>query len=274
MSLHRNAYFVAIILVVQLSGCTDTERETQPSNTAPEIETHFVDRGDGEPVVMVHGFSQTHAAWLRTPLYKDLIRDHRVIAVDLRGHGDSEKPHDPMAYGPNLHSDLVALLDHLDIDKAHFVGFSLGANVVGNVVVWSPERVQTATMGSGFFTTWDEGEEHFAKLTEQRTASGERHPWEPENQDYRALAAVIRGAKYSTVKPEQIASISTPTMIVFGSVEIEHMTELQKQHLGGVPSSVRVLIVDGADHDSPKAAILSPKFTHAVRELIASNPTR
>ena len=197
-----------------------------------------------------------------------------MIAVDLRGHGDSDKPHDPTAYGPNLRSDLVMLLDHLNIDKAHFVGFSLGANVVGDVVVSSPERVQTATMGSGFFTTWDESEEDFAKLTEKRGASDQRYAWEPERQDFRALAAVIRGAKYSAVSPERFASISTPTLIVFGSVEVEHMPELQKQQLGSLPSSVKVMIVDGADHDSPKAAILSPEFTRAVRDLIASNATR
>lgn len=274
MSLHRSAYFVAIILVAQLSGCADVERETRISSTAPEIGTYFVDHGDGEPVVLVHGFSQTHAAWLQTPLYEDLVRDHRVIAVDLRGHGDSDKPHDPTAYGPNLRSDLVMLLDHLNIDKAHFVGFSLGANVVGDVVISSPERVKTATMGSGFFTTWDENEEDFAKWTEERGASNERYAWEPENQDFRALAAVIRGAKNSAVSPEQFASISTPTLIVLGSAEVEQMPELQKQQLENLPSAVKVLIIDRADHDSPKAAILSPEFTQAVRGLIASNSTR
>ncbi len=179
-----------------------------------------------------------------------------------------------MAYGPNLHADLVELLDRLDIGKAHFVGFSLGANVVGDLVVSRPERVQTATMGSGFFTTWDDGEEEFAKLTESRAEGDERHPWEPANQDYRALAAVIRGARYSVVSPEQIASVSVPTLLVYGSVEVEHMTGLQKQQLEDLPDSVEVVIVDGTDHDSPNAAILSSTFTQSVLELITSNPTR
>ena len=274
MSLLRGARFAAIILAAQLNGCADAERESMLSNSAPEIGTHFVDRGNGEAVVMVHGFSQTHAAWLQTPLYEVLVRDHRVIAVDLRGHGDSYKPHDELAYGANLHMDLVKLLDHLDIDKAHFVGFSLGANVVGDLVVSRPDRVQTATMGSGFFTEWDEGEEDFAKLIENRGKIEERHLWEPENQDYLALAAVVRGAKYAQVSSEQIASVGTPTLIVFGSAEVDQMAHRRKQQLGNVPRSIKVLIVDGADHDSSNAAILSPKFTQAVQELIASNPIR
>lgn len=272
--MNRSAYFVAIALLAQSHGCTDSEREATLATTASEIATHYVISGSGEPVVLVHGFSQTHAAWLDTPLYEDLIKDHKVIAVDLRGHGDSDKPHSPMAYGPQLQSDLIELLDHLNIDKAHFVGFSLGASVVGGIVVSSPERVQTATMGSGYFTTWDEAEEDFAQHIENRAQRDERRPWEPENQDYRALAAVVRGARYSVVSPEQIASINTPTLMVFGSIEVENMKEPHRERLEDLPSSVTVLIVEGADHDSLKAAILNPKFTQAVRELIASNAMR
>lgn len=156
LPLHRNTHFVAMILVLQMTGCAVADRDSLLSRSTADFGTYFVDHGRGEPVVLVHGFSQTHAAWLGTPLYEDLVPDYRVIAVDLRGHGDSDKPHEPMAYGRNLHADLIGLLDHLDIDKAHFVGFSLGANVVGDLVVSSPERVQSATMGSGFFTAWDE----------------------------------------------------------------------------------------------------------------------
>jgi len=272
MQLHRNAFIVAIILVAQISACADVEPESHASNTAPKFETHYVSRGTGEPVILLHGFSQTHKAWLQTPLYEDLVRDHQVIAVDLRGHGDSAKPHDPKDYGENLQSDLIRLLDQLGIDRAHFVGFSLGANVVGGLAVSYPDRVQTATMGSGYFTTWDEGEEDFARLIENRVTSDERYPWEPANQDYRALAAVIRGARYSSVTPEQISAISKPTVMVFGSIEVEHMTESQKQRLEVVPDAITVLIVDGADHDSSKAAILSPEFTQAARQLIESNP--
>ena len=270
--LRRNAYFAAIVYAAQLHGCADAARESSSADSAADIGTHYVVTGRGEPVVLVHGFSQTHAAWVATPVYEDLVRDHKVIAVDLRGHGDSDKPYDPMAYGPNMQSDLVELLDHLDIDRAHFVGFSLGANIVGDLVVSSPERVQTATMGSGYFTTWDEGEEIFAQMTEDRAATDERYPWEPENQDYRALAAVIRGARNSVVGPGQIASINTPTLMVFGSIEVENMSERQRARLENVPDSITVLIIEGADHDSSKAAILHPEFTRAVRNLIASNP--
>ncbi len=267
MSLHRIFLPGTLFFLTVLGACADAGHEPDAKR---EIHTHFVVRGSGEPVVLVHGFSQTHEAWFETPLYEDLVHDHKLIAVDLRGHGRSSKPHDPIAYGPNLQADLVSLLDHLNIDKAHFVGFSLGASVVGDLLVLSPDRVQTATMGSGYFTTWDEAEEDFARGLEERGASGEHH--EPENQDYRALAALIRGARYLPVSPEQISAVSTPTLMVFGSIELEHMTSVQNQRLRELPAAVELKIIDGADHDSPKAAILSPEFVEAVRTLIASNP--
>lgn len=267
------APILAIVFVTQLHGCADAEREQVSLPDASDLGVHYVVIGAGEPVVLVHGFAQTHTAWLETPLYADLIQDHKVIAVDLRGHGDSDKPHDPTAYGLRMQADLTHLLDHLRIDKAHFIGFSLGASVVGDVLVSSPERVRTATMGSGYFTTWDDAEEEFARQIESRGQRDDRHPWEPENQDYRALAAVVRGVRYAVVSPEQIASINTPTLMVFGSIEVESMSEAHRDRLKGLPSSVKLLIIEGADHDSSKAAILNPLFSRAVRELIAANPT-
>ena len=271
--MHRNAGFVAIVFLAQLLGCSDIEREVSVATPASEFGMHYVVTGTGEPVVLVHGFSQTHKAWLDTPVYQDLTRDHKVIAVDLRGHGDSDKPHDPMAYGRQMQSDLVKLLDRLDIDSAHFIGFSMGARIVGDLVVASPGRMRTASMVSGYFTTWHEGEEEFAQETEHRASESERYPWEPDNQDYHALAAVIRGTRYSVVSPDEVASISTPTLIVFGSIELEHMPESFRAGLERLPSSVDVLIIDGADHDSSHAAILNPAFTHAVRGHIASHPS-
>lgn len=263
-------YALAITLIGPLSAC---DRDGLAENRKhADVGINYIVRGSGQPVVLVHGFSQSHEAWLQTPVFEDLKRAHRIIAVDLRGHGDSEKPHDPGAYGRNMEADLIELLDRLDINKAHFVGFSMGASVVGGLLVSNPDRVQTAMMASGFFTAWDPEEEEFAKFTEERGRTDERYPWEPDNQDFAALAAAIRGMQYATVSHEQIANIVTPTLIVFGSIEIDHMREAQKLQLDELPTSIEVLIIEGADHDSAKAAVLSDEFSRAVRRFITSHP--
>lgn len=241
-------------------------------SASSETSLYYQVWGDGPPVVFVHGFSQTHRAWLPIPVFNDLRTDHKLIAVDLRGHGQSAKPHEPEAYGQNMVDDLVRVLDRLGLERAHFVGFSLGASIVGGLLVSYPDRVLTATLGSGFFTNWDDEEEQFARYTESRQGSSQRVPWEPENQDYLALAAVVRGARLATVSDDEVSQISTPTLIVFGSREIEHLAPEHKRRLERLPSSVKLLIIQGADHDSSAAAVLSNEFSEAVRELIGSNP--
>ena len=121
-------YALAFTLIGPLSAC---DRNGLAENrTQGDVGINYIVRGSGQPVVLVHGFSQSHEAWLQTPLFEDLKRDHRIIAVDLRGHGDSGKPQDPRAYGRYMEADLIELLDRLDMDKAHFVGFSMGAEVL------------------------------------------------------------------------------------------------------------------------------------------------
>ena len=71
-----------------------------------------------------------------------------MIAIDNRGHGLSDKPHDPQAYGINMVSDVVRLLDHLSIQKAHIVGYSMGGRIASVFLTEHPERVRTATLGA------------------------------------------------------------------------------------------------------------------------------
>jgi len=84
------------------------------------VRIHYTDQGQGTPVVLVHGFmNPAHLQWGRTGRIEALSKEYRVIALDNRGHGRSGKPHDPNQYGVQMAEDVVRLLDHLHIDKAH-----------------------------------------------------------------------------------------------------------------------------------------------------------
>ena len=264
---HAARALTAVVLAAVL-GCSAGATD-QPTHT-PLV--HYEDVGTGSPIVFVHGFTQTHKSWQFIPIYDDLRPDHRLVSVDLRGHGDSPKPHDPRQYGKHMADDLVRVLDALDIERAHFIGFSMGASIVGELLVGHPQRVATATLGSGFFTRWDEGEEEFADFVLARGDKDERYPWEPANQDFAALAAVIRGARHAVVSTQQIEAITTPTLISFGSVELDAMPTAWRAQLASLPEAIRLMTIEGADHDSEKAAVLHPEFTRAARELIESNP--
>jgi pimeloyl-ACP methyl ester carboxylesterase len=103
-----------------------------------------MDAGDGEPVVMIHGLGATKASFL--PTIGALVDSYRTIAVDLPGFGDSDKPLFA-AYNPQYFADsMVALLDALELDRAHFVGNSMGGRVAIELGLRAPERVGRLVM--------------------------------------------------------------------------------------------------------------------------------
>ena len=76
-----------------------------------------------------------------------LAKDFRVIALDCRGHGKSDKPHDATKYGNEMIEDVARLMDHLNIPKAHIVGYSMGGAITGKFITMHPDRVLTAVFG-------------------------------------------------------------------------------------------------------------------------------
>src|SRR5262249_54430178 len=108
---------------------------------------YFV-QGKGEPVVLIHGWlSSARVNWALPGISGHLAKDYRVIALDVRGHGLSDKPAKEEAYGPELVKDVVRLLDHLKIKKAHIVGYSMGGIIAGNFIARHPDRVLSGTLG-------------------------------------------------------------------------------------------------------------------------------
>ena len=112
------------------------------------VKIRYVVEGKGEPVVLIHGFtSSIEAGWGN--LIKPLAADYQVIALDCRGHGKSDKPLDPKKYGKEMSEDVVRLMDHLHIKRAHIVGYSMGAFITYNLLFAHPERCLTVTLGAG-----------------------------------------------------------------------------------------------------------------------------
>ena len=105
---------------------------------------------DGPPIVLVHGYcSDYELNWFGTRWQETLTRAGRlVIGLDCRGHGQSEKPHDPQAYARRtLACDVVRLLDHLDIPDADYLGYSMGARIGLEAVIAHPDRLRRAVLG-------------------------------------------------------------------------------------------------------------------------------
>ena len=112
------------------------------------VRIHFTVEGEGPPLVLQHGFASSLQTWYITGYVEALQSDYQLILVDARGHGGSEKPHDPAAYAVSLRAgDVVAVLDTLHLDQAHYWGYSMGGWIGYGIAKYAPERVQTFILG-------------------------------------------------------------------------------------------------------------------------------
>jgi pimeloyl-ACP methyl ester carboxylesterase len=179
----------------------------------------------GSPVVLVHGYCSDYALnWVGTRWQETLTTaGHLVVGLDCRGHGGSEKPHDPAAYARRtMAGDVARLLDHLDVPSADLLGYSMGARISLEVVIAHPRRVRRAVLGGlgqwdgggraeliarrmrGDETVTDEGAESFYRFAAAR----------PVN-DLEALACCILGPQ-PPLTDEDLAAIAVPVAIMVG----------------------------------------------------------
>jgi pimeloyl-ACP methyl ester carboxylesterase len=110
------------------------------------IKIHYLLAGDsGSWVVLIHGYSDNaDRMWFRTGIAPSIAKNHRVVALDNRNHGQSDKP---IPGGTGKASDIVELMDHLKIQKAHIHGYSMGGGLTGQLLAMIPERFITAGFG-------------------------------------------------------------------------------------------------------------------------------
>lgn len=110
------------------------------------IKIHYKTIGQGIPLVMQHGFMSDHTEFVG---YLDEFKDEfKLILIDLRGHGDSDKPHDFSSYSVEiLTSDILAVLDDLNVEKAHYWGYSMGGHIGFGLATLHPERFLSYILG-------------------------------------------------------------------------------------------------------------------------------
>jgi pimeloyl-ACP methyl ester carboxylesterase len=113
-----------------------------------DVRIHYRVEGEGQPLVLQHGFFWSIEGWYRLGYVDALKSNHRLILIDMRGHGASDKPHDGGAYTLQQHvSDVTAVLDHLNIPSAHFWGFSMGGWIGFGMAKYAAERLWSLIIG-------------------------------------------------------------------------------------------------------------------------------
>jgi pimeloyl-ACP methyl ester carboxylesterase len=222
-----------------------------------EVEIAYLDEGEGDPIVLVHGFASTKEVnWVQPGWVATLTRDgRRVIALDNRGHGASGKLYDPSAYHSAIMAeDVRALLDHLKIERADVMGYSMGARITAFLAVKHPERVRSAIFG-GLGVRLVDGvglPESIANALEAPSLDAVSDPTgrvfrifaDQTKSDLRALAACIRGSR-QTLSRMDVASIHAPVLVAVGTRD---QVAGNAQELAALIPGARALDIPDRDH--------------------------
>lgn len=202
-----------------------------PSFKNGSVEIAYIDEGAGDPIVLVHGFaSSKNVNWIYPSWTSELTRDgRRVIALDNRGHGESTKLYNTDDYSIGaMASDVLALMDHLNISKADVMGYSLGARIGAYMAVHHPDRVRSLISG-GLGLVLVEGTLPSEAVAQALETDAPETVTDPKGKmfrtfadqtrsDRRALAACLRGSRVQMSRTEA-ASIAVPMLIAVGTTD-------------------------------------------------------
>lgn len=208
------------------------------------VKIRYTIDGEGEPLVLVHGFTASGAMNWRLPgAIRLLSKRYRVITIDCRGHGRSGKPTRVEAYGVEMVRDVVRLLDHLKIERAHVAGYSMGGMITLKMAALYPNRMRSAMVGGMGWT----------RPSGRAPVKGEaRSPLAACSQAFGALA----------ITREQLTRIKVPlTFIVGADDRFRRGAEAAK----AVRPDVPVVLVAGANHVT---CVFNRRYLAAIKAFV------
>jgi pimeloyl-ACP methyl ester carboxylesterase len=250
--------------------------------SADEVTLRFREVGTGDPVLLIHGY--TAALESQAGIANTLANTNRVVALDVRGFGRSSKFGEPDRFGQLLVDDVVRLMDHLKVSRAHLVGHSMGALIAANVTARYPKRVASATLIAGPF------------YPDKPTFAKEAAPWLADLENGKGLVNFMQWLfpkmepKMATVMGEHavkqndlpsliavmrtlpelaiagLPATATPVVVAVGTGDPLH--PLSVQFAKSSPGA-KLLEIEGADH---VAIAANPDVMRAMRAVIAGKP--
>ena len=231
-------------------------------------------KGEGKPVVLVHGFASSREQNWGTPGWIDrlALAGFRAVSFDCRGHGQSDGPHDPAAYGEHMIDDILAVMDAAGAPVADVMGYSMGSMLTIRFLMEYPERVRRAVLaglGETYFKenpAWrsmiaDAMETEDIAAIEDRVARRFRIFAAQKGKDRLALAACMRSPRRKYT-PAELKASKRPVLVVCG----------EKDDLTGSPFPLAEAFADGRAVLLPNkdhmTAVGDPGYKKAVLEFL------
>jgi pimeloyl-ACP methyl ester carboxylesterase len=242
------------------------------------VEIAFLDEGEGEPIVLVHGFASNKEVNWVLPGWVTTLKGagRRVIALDNRGHGASSKLYDPAAYHMDLMAaDVRALLDHLGLSKADVMGYSMGARIAAVFALADPQCVRSVVLGGLGIRLVEAGgvPETIADALEAPSLADVSDPTarqfrsfaEQTRSDLRALATCLRGSR-QTLSRAEVGRIAVPVLVAVGSKD---PIAGSPEELAALIPGAQALLIPGRDH---MLAVGDKAFKAGVLEFLNKRP--
>jgi pimeloyl-ACP methyl ester carboxylesterase len=248
------------------------------------VKLHYVVEGKGPPVVLIHGLTADLGfQWVDPGIVKELAKDYRVVALDCRGHGKSDKPHEAAAYGIEMVEDVCRLLDHLHIQKASIVGYSLGSSIALKLLLTHPERCSSVILGETAvyhehyeFSKEDQAARNAAAVSSPAEVMPKPLPDAPQDvirrrevwvampHDFKAYAAVFQSLSASKVTDAELRANRVPTLGLF--CQADSRTEYLTAHL----PNYKTEFIGGSHQDG----FLRPEFTSKLKAFLDARPNK
>ena len=272
-----------------VDGCgvaNKSERTPRPSAKlkgfvdSDGIKIYYESEGDGRAIVLVHGWgSSLQHNWLETNWAEALRPIRRVVSLDVRGHGASDKPHEQAAYSySQMSHDVLAVMDHLGLESADYLGYSMGACIGASLLGQSPERFSSMILG-GIGDETDESLAALPKIVVGLRAADSAQVEDPIGAGFRAYAERdprndLEALALSALQmwPEgyplkligpKVVDVKTPILIVNGANDHPYIDTVHT--LRDALPSAQLTVIPDCDH---LATVTDPRFKECVLEFL------
>lgn len=255
---------------------------------------HYATAGQGEAIVLVHGWLSDATMWGndgKGNAKLSPLPGFQVIAIDCRGHGKSDKPHNPLKYGAEMAEDVVRLLDHLRIKRAHLVGYSMGTFIVAKVAARHPDRVISLVYGGqapliprlhpagspeidDFAAAVEKGQSLGTYIAKYMPTDGKKLTPEQANnlakyayagKDVRAWALAGKSFANLQVRLADLKKCPAPTLFICGENDPSKPSVIEVQKALG---KGEVVIIKGSNH---MTTLINPAFGSALVSFLLAH---
>jgi len=249
---------------------------TQFATAKDGVRLGYETAGEGRPIILAHGFaSDRKQNWKNVGWYETLTgAGFRVVALDFRGHGESDRPHEDRSYGDHMLGDVLSVMDAAKIERADLMGYSMGAILSVGLLMTHPQRFRHAVLAGIGETYFNEKTAHRHGIAEALRASEPGAIADPQQKAFRDFAsqagkdlaalAACMSADRTMYTRQQLSTCTTPVLVVAG----------EKDHQAGAPEPLAAAFANGRAVTVPRrdhmTAVGDKVYKEAVLQFLAS----